>query len=149
MPLPGMQSKDLPTELTLWQASDILHLTFKEEKPVYKVTITKRIFSFLFFQFFFVFFSLFLNLFLFPFFLIFFLLFSKFFFHLFCSVGPHELVPLGGDRCQLQLGAQGILLDSDGAVIVGPKLEDVARPLELADLVEETISTPCEHEVKV
>ena len=94
-------------------------------------------------MFFFSFFS-----FLFRFFF-FFLLFSKFLFHLFGSVGPQDLVPLVGDARQLQLGAGRILLDGYGAVVVGPKLVDVAGPLELADLVEETIASPCEHEVEV
>ena len=78
-----------------------------------------------------------------------FLLFSEFLLHLFGRVGLNELVPLGGDRGQLQLGARSILLDCDGAVEVGPELVDVAGPLELADLVEETIAPPGEHKVEV
>ena len=57
MPLPGMQSKDLPTELTLQQASDILHLAVEKKKPVYKERLLGRlVFGFFFFFFLHIFF---------------------------------------------------------------------------------------------
>ena len=63
MPLPGMQSKDPPAELTLQQASDILHLAVEKKNLCtyyddYEVGWTLPFLAF--FLFFFVAFSIFL-----------------------------------------------------------------------------------------
>ena len=75
--------------------------------------------------------------------------FTKLLLDLSRGVGPQAVVPLVGDRGQLLLGPPLLLLERDGAVVVGPVLEDVVVPLQLPDLVQERISPPGQHEVEV
>ena len=75
MPLPGMQSKDPPTELTLQQASDILQLAVEKKNLFTKRRLRGRL-NFAFFLFFY---GFFVGFFLFIFKICFFLLFLSFF----------------------------------------------------------------------
>ena len=152
MPLPGMQSKDPPTELTLQQASDILQLAVEKKNLFTKRRLRGRLnFAiFLFFCGFYVGFFLFFFRYCF-FFFAFFLLFAEFILHLFRSVGADGLLPLGGDASQPLLGALPplLLLDGDCPIKVSPEAEDVARALELSHFKEESIATTSQHEVEI
>ena len=75
--------------------------------------------------------------------------FAELLLHLSPCVGPEAVVLPAGDGGQLHLGPPLVLLDRDRAVEISPVLEDMILLLQLPDLVEQRVSPPGQHEVKV
>ena len=77
------------------------------------------------------------------------LLFGKLLLYFPDCVGPDVVVLLIGDAGQLLLGPAFLHLDGDGPVEVAPVLEDGVLPLQLPDLVQESVPSPGQHEIYI